>query len=142
MFKLLYHPGEIDDPEADVIAEASNRLDVGEFQVFQLGYESWYGRAPDSQMIELCFVGYLTDNRMPPWARHYAREIIKLDDGGGLDSTDPVYHRFDPPHRAPARIYGWSILLGTLGVVALFLTLIAVGGEMVDAPPCMFPPCH
>lgn len=141
MFKLLYHPEEIDAERANVISEASNRLDVGEFQLFQLGYENWYGRHPAQEVIEPFFFTYLFHDEIPAWARHYARKIIELDDEDGLVANDPSYHRFDIGQQPPAKWIGWTVMVGTLGVVALFLLLMSLGGQDFVGGRCMFPPC-
>ncbi|MCH8843185.1 MAG: hypothetical protein IID61_09430 [SAR324 cluster bacterium] len=141
MFKLLHNPDEADADLANVISEASNRLDVGEFQLFQLSYESWYGRHPAPEVIEPFFFTYLYHDKMPAWARHYARKIIELDDRGGLVGNDPSYHRFDKGHQPPAKWIGWVVMVTTLGVVALFLLLMSIVGRDFVGGRCMFPPC-
>ena len=65
MFKLFFQEGEGDDPQKNLIAEAANRLDVGEFQLFQLGYEAWYGHTPEPDRIEPHFYSYMVNDDPP-----------------------------------------------------------------------------
>jgi hypothetical protein len=141
MWRVFSRLGPGDDVESNVIAEASNRLDVGEFEFFELSYEHWYGERPDEGRIEPHFFAYLMRNEPPPWARHFARRIIALDDGGALDSEDPQFHRFDRGTRAPSKWTGWSVVCLTLAVVVAFLCLIVLGDSAGLPGHCMFPPC-
>ena len=38
---------------------ASSLLSVGEFRVFEIAYEAWYGEAGKEKMIEKHFTGYI-----------------------------------------------------------------------------------
>ena len=140
MFKLFFQEGEGDDPQENLISEAANRLDVGEFQLFQLGYEAWYGHSPEPDRIEPHFYSYMVNDDPPPWARHFARRIIALDTEGALDSTASEFHRFDNVLATPPRWIGWAVILATLAVVAVFMALIVSGDPGLD-PHCIFPPC-
>ncbi len=95
MFKIFFELGEMDNIEKNLLAEASNRLDVGEFQFLQLGYAEWFGSELDAKSMEAVFFAYLTQDTVPHWARHYARKVIALSDEGKLDHNDPRFHRYD-----------------------------------------------
>ena len=141
MFKMIYHPEELDRKSEDIIAEASSRLDVGEFQLFQLGYVHWFGRETSPDAIEALFLAYLLENEMPPWARQYARHVLELDDAGGLDSTDPAYHRFDRPYPPVSRRMAWGVSLGTLAAVVFYLAMVMLTSDDTQTLNCLFPPC-
>lgn len=141
MFKLIAMPGEALPEEENVIAEASSRLDVGEFQVFQLGYAHWFGRDPEPREIEPQFFAYLMENRPPTWARHFAREIVHRDDQGELVSTDAEWHRYDRPVTRTPRWVGWATVVLTLALVAGFLALMVINNGRLNPGGCMFPPC-
>lgn len=148
MLKILYRLDELDSSEHNLVADASNRLEVGEFQFFQLSFLAWYGREADTAFLERAFFGYMLENRVPHWARHYAREIIRRDDEGVLAPYAPEYHQFDRTYKPPpASGHGWPrrlavfLLLGALLALA-FVALTLYTGTMV--PPgvtCFFPPC-
>jgi len=141
MLRIFYHEEAGDDVESNMIAEASNRLDVGEFQLFELGYEHWFGQPAPADRIETDFFAYLAHNEPPPWARHYARHIIALDEEGMLQSGDETFHRFDRDLDSPSRWYGWTVVGATLAVVAAFLGLLILGDASRFTAQCMFPPC-
>ncbi|NIP73204.1 MAG: hypothetical protein GWO16_09340, partial [Gammaproteobacteria bacterium] len=77
MFKILYQLDELDNIEANVVAEAANRLGVGEFQLFQLAHTAWHGREVDPHQIEAVFFDYMLHDRVPHWVRQFARNVIR-----------------------------------------------------------------
>ena len=145
MLKIFYDWGDKDDIASNLVAEASNRLDVGEFQLFQLSYEAWYGEEMEPKRLETAFFGYLMKDEVPPWARHYARKIIEQDDAGNLDYRDPHYHRFDPRSMRTDSTQSGLLKVGVvLLIVVAFLgaSMILMHGKSLDDFPCQFPPCY
>lgn len=144
MLKIFFELDEMDNIEKNLLAEAANRLDVGEFQVFQLGYEAWFGSEPDEKQLERIFFDYLTHDKLPPWARHYARGIIDKYDEDELDYNNPHYHRFDAQG-----IQNLSTKAGLLKITAIALLVVVFLGVSIvllqdrgkDGFPCHFPPC-
>jgi len=63
----------------DVIAEASARLDLSEFDLFGQAYRRWFGREPAAGLLEQAFAAYMFHRTVPPWVRHYAREILRTE---------------------------------------------------------------
>ncbi|MCZ6474019.1 MAG: hypothetical protein O6934_11320 [SAR324 cluster bacterium] len=144
MLKIFYELGEMDNIEDNLLAEASNRLDVGEFQVFQLSYNEWHGNDLEPKRMEQMFFDYLTENKLPPWARHYARRIIDLDDQGKLEHTDLHYHRYDVNRADPLNIKkGLTTIIAVTLFMAAFLIIssILLDKSREDLPRCYFPPC-
>ena len=145
MLKIFYELDEMDNVESNLLAEASNRLDVGEFQIFQLAYEAWYGCELDPQRLEAIFFDYLINNKIPPWARHYARKIIEKGDAGELDYRESHYHRFDAESMdVHSKRAGWLIIGTVLLVVIAFFgsIMFLLQGKSYEDFPCQFPPCY
>ena len=126
-------------------------MGVGEFQIFQLGYEDWYGREAEPSDLDAPFFAYLLENQISAWARHYARKIIKLDDSGELDANAAFFHRFDAASMkvAPIDTFVTSKFGGIFPIIA-FAALVAITmggaifllhGTIPEAIPCIFPPC-
>lgn len=145
MLKIFFKLDEMDNIESNLLAEAANRLDVGEFQIFQMGYEAWYGGELDPQRLEAVFFDYLINNKIAPWAHHYARKIIEQDDAGELDYRDPQYHRFDAPSMSvESKRAGWLKVSAVMLIVLVFLgvSMYLLQGKTYDDFPCHFPPCY
>lgn len=145
MFKILYQPDDLDNIQANLMAEAANRLDVGEFQFFQLAYYSWFGTELHPKMMERAFLEYMLHDKVPPWARHFARQIIQMDENGRLDPNDASYHRYDPS--SPAGAFsrrGVITVIAFLLFVFAFMYLNLTGLDIDTSKPqrCYFPPCH
>ncbi len=62
---------------AGPVPEAAAALDVKEFDLFALAHRWWFGRGADARVLERVFAAYMFAGAVPPWARHYAREILR-----------------------------------------------------------------
>ncbi len=62
---------------AGPVREAAAALEVKEFDLFALAHRWWFGRGADAQVLERVFAAYMFAGAVPPWARHYAREILR-----------------------------------------------------------------
>jgi len=144
MFKIFYDLDDLDNIESNLVAQASSRLDIGEFQVFQLSYVAWHGHDAEPAQMEAIFFKYLYEDEMPPWVRHYTRQIIQQDEAGLLAPGDPSYHRFDAASmRTGTVVPTWirailvfSFLLFLVGVAMTFIY-----GSIPNDIQCWFPPC-
>ncbi|MDJ0948077.1 MAG: hypothetical protein QNJ94_04070 [Alphaproteobacteria bacterium] len=67
------------------VAHASELLEIGEFELFELAYRQWYGRTAHPKAIERQFVGYMFGKEPPAWVRHFVREVLTLQQDGQLD---------------------------------------------------------
>lgn len=77
---------DVEEPDGDArrVRRAAALLRIPEFAFFRLAWRRWYGEEPDDRAIEPHFMLYLFRHRVPPWARHLARQVA------GEQSTDPV----------------------------------------------------
>jgi len=98
-FKTLIRPDLEEHPERAEVARAANLLQVGEFQFLQLAYADWFGRDLPEGEADRLFASYMMRDRVPPWARHFARQIFALDAAGALNDRDPAWHRYDANYR-------------------------------------------
>lgn len=60
----------------DVVGRAAAWLDVPEVEVFARAHVWWFGRRASGEALERAFVAYMFGGRVPPWVRHYAREVL------------------------------------------------------------------
>lgn len=126
--QTLLRPDHEDDPERLIVIRAANILQVGEFQLLQLAYFDWHGRELPEHLTNDMFSAYMIRGVIPGWARHYARQIIALDENGQLNANDPAYHRYD-------RNYVVSVPDGVrkFWVVSLILVAMLGGGILLGS---------
>ncbi len=139
--KILY---SLEEPEDNVVAQAANRLGVGEFQIFQLAHADWFGAEADTKQLEPVFFRYLMEDQTDPWVRHYARRIVDLDDRGVLDTGDAHYHRYDARSMRPlSRASGLLRFSAVVLFIIVFfgVAITALHGIIPEPLGCMFPPC-
>ncbi len=139
--KILY---SLEEPEDNVVAQAANRLGVGEFQVFQLAHADWFGAEADAKELEPIFFRYLMHDQTDPWVRHYARRIVDLDERGALDTESAHYHRYDARSMRPlSRVSGVLRFAAVLLFVIVFfgVSIVALNGVIPEPLGCLFPPC-
>ncbi len=106
---------------AGPILEAAALLEVKEFDLFALAHRWWFGRGAEARVLERVFAAYMFAGAVPPWARHYAREILRE-----LASAAPDLARFgfewprESPH--PPR-HGRLVVAAAAVVFALVFAL-------------------
>ncbi len=126
---------------ADVwgVLRASALLGVGEFRVFEIAYKEWYGEAGKEKMIEKHFTGYMFNDRVPPWVRHFCKKVLKLDSEEALDPADFGIVR-NPATREQIN-KGLEAIMYII-VALLFIFLLGESASQYIAKHCMFPPCY
>ena len=91
----LIKPDWDDNPKRSEILNAANLLQIGEFQLIQLAYKTWYKEDLPENKINKIFEEYMIRGIMPIWVTYYAKDIIKLDNANVLNSYDEKYHVYD-----------------------------------------------
>ena len=93
--QTLIKPDWDDNPKRSEVLNASNLLQIGEFQLIQLAYKVWYRENLPEDKINNIFSEYMVSGIIPIWVAYYAKDIIKLDQAGVLDSYNEKYHVYD-----------------------------------------------
>jgi len=142
LWETLLHPDreEREDAERREVGRAANILQVGEFQVLQLAYRAWHEEdLPESQMDRL-FHDYMMLDDVPHWARHYARQVLRLEEAGRLDANRPQYHRYDSAfdRRIPKGARRLWVITGCIAI--LFVMAAILSGYSPGKAVSPFPP--
>ena len=95
LFKTLVKPDWDDNPKRSEILHAANLLHIGEFQLIQLSYKSWYNEDLPEDKINKIFSEYMVTGIIPIWVTDYAQNILKLNKANVLDSFNDKYHVYD-----------------------------------------------
>ena len=95
LVKTLIKPDWDDNLKRSEILHAANLLHVGEFQLIQLAYKSWYKEDLPEDKINKIFSEYMVTAIIPIWVTHYAQDILKLNKANVLDSFNDKYHVYD-----------------------------------------------
>tara|TARA_B100001250_G_C19620720_1_gene709237 strand:+ start:415 stop:906 length:492 start_codon:yes stop_codon:yes gene_type:complete len=95
LFKTLVKPDWDDNPKRSEILHAANLLHIGEFQLIQLSYKSWFNEDLPEDKINKIFSEYMVTGIIPIWVTDYAQNILKLNKANVLDSFNDKYHVYD-----------------------------------------------
>ena len=95
LVKTLIKPDWDDNPKRSEILHAANLLHIGEFQLIQLAYKSWYIEDLPEEKINKIFSEYMVTGIIPIWVTYYAQDISKLSKANVLDSFNDKYHIYD-----------------------------------------------
>ena len=122
------------------VISAANQLQIGEFQLLQLAYREWHNEDLPEALITKLFKSYMLHNRVPHWARHYARHIIDGYERGELDDNAPRFHRYDHEYHTsvPQGVQRFCVAAG--GVIIVVFGSIYVANQVVDSPTSLLPP--
>ncbi len=64
-------------PDVRLVTETAEVLQIREFEVFEHAHRLWSGRQAEPQLLDGMFGGYLTQQRVPAWVRHYGRAVLE-----------------------------------------------------------------
>ena len=95
LLKTLIKPDWDENSKRSLIIQAANLVQIGEFQLIQLAYKSWYCEELPEDKINNIFTEYMLTGIIPIWVTHYAADILKLDKANVLDSNNIKYHIYD-----------------------------------------------
>ena len=95
LIKTLIKPDWNDNPKRSEILYAANLLQIGEFQLIQLAYNSWYEKDLPEEKINKIFGEYMIAGIIPIWVSYYAKDILKLNEANFLDTYNKKYHIYD-----------------------------------------------
>jgi len=95
LLKTLINPDWDNNPKRTLIIEAANLIQIGEFQLIQLAYKTWYKEDLPEEKINNIFNEYMVSKIIPIWVTSYAQDILKLDKAGVLDDNNKKYHIYD-----------------------------------------------
>ena len=121
------------------VLQTANLLGVGEFRLFELAYERWYGIAGDEKTIERSFLLYMFRDQVPHWVRAFTRKIDRLEKAGRVDPTQLGIELETATLRG--RATGLACALGIFVALAVLVTLAKVTAESLGLADCLFPPC-
>ena len=142
-FKTLIKPDWDDNPKRSEIIQAANLIQIGEFQLIQLAYKSWYKEDLPEDKINDIFKEYMVTGIIPMWVTYYAKDIIKLDKAKILDSYNKKYHVYDhefgkvisDEKQRKTRGIFYTILIGLVFVGSHYIAI-----NRVDEPAGFYPP--
>ncbi len=123
-----------------VLIAAANQLQVGEFQFMQLAYREWFGEDLPEALVSKLFKSYMLHNRVPHWARHYARKIIDGCEKGTIDDNAPQFHRYDHDYHTSVPRGVQRFCVAAAGVIIAVFGSIYIANQVVDGPTSMLPP--
>ena len=144
LLEVLINPQgeELELGERALICSAANVLQIGEFQLLQLAYASWFGRDLPEALVDRLFTSYMLRDEVSHWARHFARAILAQDEAGRLEPGHPDWHRYDHDYRgelaAGGGVLRFSVAAGAIG--AALIAAIVAAGAAVTAPTSLLPP--
>ena len=125
-------------PDVAAVLASAARLDITEFELFRLAWSRWYGYEPQERVVERSFVPYMFAEVVPPWVRHFTREVMRAE------PLDPSAFGVRRPAGSPEQIrrgVGHAMAI-TIAVTGLFAAAEFAARLMPFAGSCMFPPCY
>ena len=143
LIKTLLKPDWDDSPKRSEIIQAANLIQIGEFQLIQLAYKSWYKKELPLDKINYIFNEYMVTGIIPIWVTYYAKDIIKLDKANVLDSYNKKYHIYDhefgeylsDEKQRKSRGIFYTILIGVVFIASHYMAI-----STVDEPAGFYPP--
>ncbi len=126
-------------PDVWDVLKTASVLSVGEFRVFEIAYEQWFGEKGDEKTIENFFMPYMFKSIVPIWVRQFCERILKLDHQGALN---PVEFGVvgDPPATRDQKWQGVEAFTWVIGITMALIFVSHLTAQMTKVT-CGFPPC-
>ncbi|MEE8393393.1 MAG: hypothetical protein V3R66_03545, partial [Rhodospirillales bacterium] len=121
---LLYNNTATPDDCREVM-DAAGALGIREIDFFRLAFRRWHGRKAEEKTLERAFAGYMFRQTVPAWVRHFARQVINLQERGELDAKALGAGDFRPLEAA-ARHAKLSLSIFAVAMIAYSLLLANV----------------
>lgn len=118
--------------DTSALGRTAERLAVSEYRVFELAYRNWYGRVPETALLEQIYGRYLDRTELPHWVRDFTRRV-----DAGIESCPVSDHQLPAAGIAVAVAFG----LVVVGVMVL-LVLLALRAQEQLALNCALPLCY
>ena len=143
LLRTLIKPNWDDNPERTEVLHAANLLQIGEFQLIQLAYKSWYQEDLPEHKINKIFNEYMITGIIPIWVKLYAQDIIKLEKANVLEFNNEKYHAYDhefgkhidSERQRKRRGIGYAIIIVFVFIFSHFMAI-----KYVDEPAGFYPP--
>ena len=142
-FETLIQPDkdELDKMDRREVGRAANILQIGEFQLLQLAYREWHDEDLPESQVDSLFNAYMINSEVPHWARHYARQIIRLEKSGRIAGQEARYHLYDNDYGPKAPPHGLRKFAVAAGIVLLVFGSGVAGAIMTTGTGATnFPP--
>lgn len=121
------------------VLRTASLLSVGEFRVFEIAYEQWFGEAGEEKQIEDHFTSYMFNDIVPTWVRHFCQRVVDLDRDDALDPAE-----FGITHASATmeqRNRGFEFIMALLLILIAFFFIGESAARLLRLQ-CMFPPCY
>lgn len=121
------------------VLRAASLLSVGEFRVFEIAYEQWYGEPGDAKRIERSFAAYMFNDVIPVWVRHFCKKVVQLDSENALDPGD--YGILAPAASTSQQNRGLECIMLLIVILMLFFSMGDSAADLMQMQ-CILPPCY
>ena len=137
LVKTLIKPDWDDNTKRSEILHAANLLHVGEFQLIQLAYKTWFKEDLPEEKINKIFSEYMVTGIIPIWVASYAQDILKMSKANVLESYNEKYHIYEhefgayiPGERARKRrgIF-YAVIIGIVFITSHYMAINYVEDE-------------
>jgi hypothetical protein len=143
LLKTLIKPDRDENPKRSEIIHAANLIQIGEFQLIQLSYKSWFERDLPEDKINNIFSEYMLSGIIPIWVTDYAKNIIKLDKANVLKGNDIKYHVYDhefgrqitDEHQRKKRGIFYTIIIAFVFIASHYMAI-----NFTEEPAGFYPP--
>lgn len=121
------------------VLRTASLLSVGEFRVFELAYEQWYGERGEEKAIEKYFTSYMFNDIVPIWVRHFCKKVVLLDREDALDPAEFGIVR--PASTRSQQNRGLEFIMA-LVLVMMVIFFVAENAAKLLKLQCTLPPCY
>ncbi len=116
------------------VMDAAQALRIREFDLFRAAFRQWWGREADTKALERVFVAYMFHQVVPPWVRHFCRQVVEMQRRGRLDPEALGVAGFQRTEKPPPLGGLYVALISVVALVLYLMILTTTYDAQTSAP--------
>ena len=87
--------------DARAVIKAAEALSLSEFDLFRFAHNRWVGHDASEKAIEASFTAYMFHEQVPPWVRHFCRDVLTRQSLNRLDAAELGADQYRKRNKVP-----------------------------------------
>ena len=116
------------------VIDAAQALRIREYDLFRAAFRRWWGREADTKALERVFVAYMFHQVVPPWVRHFCRQVLEMQHRDRLDPEALGVAGFRRTERPPP-LGGLYVALTSIAALVLYLMILTTTYDAGTSAP-------
>ena len=116
-------PSDAGSEDTRAVTLAADALSLSEFNFFRLAHNRWFGHDATDKAIEAAFAAYMFHEQVPPWVRHFCRDVLTRQSLDRLDAAELGADQYRPRDKVP-RVGRLFLAVAAVLMLIVYLSIL------------------